>query len=310
MPTYTTSWESVSDGQSNTYNPESLVGEDIGEIQSAQVQWEGVDGSETQTAENKNSSSGTHFSDGGSVSTTYPPVPDGYDFDGHEFSNGRLENNGDTDLTGDVDIDNAEEVNTWNDLTIESGSSATLPSSPDYGNYVGSSYTLTAYFGNNTINIEVTAYTQGKRTVTVHTEDPSVGGDVSAGGPNSLNDGEQSSWYDMTGLVADTDQTFNFSINGSNEARFRFEFEYTLPTADPTYGTLAVQYGGTWYEIAVAEETDSQLETDSVRINVDGNWGVLDMVPDTYSDEYTVDHIRIWDGAQWLKARAYNTRNV
>lgn len=314
MPSYTTDWTTVNDGDSIVYNTDELTGDETENIHNAEVQWEGISETETeyQTERNEASDSYPHFSGPESLSVAYPPVPDGYDFKQHVAYYAVLDNNGDVDLDGTAEFTYKYGTNTF-DGTVNAGSSVNI-GDQTYGNsnYVGEDTTLTADFGNSTIDLYVEVWTYGERfvDVTYKTEDPSVSGDVSAGGPTQLNDGEQSAWYSLSGLSAGVDETFNFSINGSNTARFRFTFDYDYATAKPTYGTYAVHYNGTWYEIALADPSDSQLETDEIQVYVNGNWAVLDMVPETYSDSLTVDHIRIWNGSEWLKARVYNTRSV
>lgn len=303
MPTYTTSWEAVSDGQSNVYNTDTLTGEDTTNIHNAEVQWEGVSTTSEETTTYSNSNAVTYTSGGDSISVSYPsngnPVR----------ARGTVETSSGSNSydNADADLDNGEDINSYT-FDINPPTDYGFTNSIVFG--TPSSASVTLYAGNNTYDIIVTAESEETSTVTKKTETPSVGGDVSASGPTSLNDGDTSSWYALSGLSAGVDETFNFSINGSNEARFRFRFDYDPPTASPTYGTYSVQYGGTWYEIAIADPTDSQLQTDEVQIYSNGSWGVLDLVPASYSDPYTVDFIRFYNGTEWLKARVYNTRSV
>jgi len=104
------------------------------------------------------------------------------------------------------------------------------------------------------------------------TEDPSVSGDVSASYNGTLNNGETSSWQTLSGLTTG-DNTFDHSISQSNEARFRFEFDwqYDIPTALAVY---RVAIGGTTYDVALADPNDSSLEYNFYRVQVDGE-GVL-----------------------------------
>lgn len=141
---------------------------------------------------------------------------------------------------------------------------------------------------------------------TVDTEDPSVGGDVSADYYGVLDDGEVSPWQSLSGLTAG-ENTVTHYIDGSNKAEYQIEYEYAYINPEPTYGTFSVAdpSTSTWYEIAVMDESDAALVRDAVRIYDGTDWRPIDVVPASHPDALLFT--RFWSGDEWLALRAYNT---
>lgn len=176
------------------------------------------------------------------ASTSYPSVPNGYSFSRHYYREEKNGNRQDYDYI--------------------------------YSNKVGNSRSVTSYDPDNTWDLKM--QTQGEdtncNTAYYDTQDPSVSGDVSGSYNGTLNNGETSSWQTLSGLTAG-DNTFDHSISQSNEAQFRFEFDwqYEVPTALAVY---RVVINGTTYDVAMADPSDSSLEYDCYRAQVDGE-GIL-----------------------------------
>jgi hypothetical protein len=238
----------------------------------------------------------------GYASATYPSVPNGYSFESHRkvitgensgyetyFSNKVGESvqvsasNGSTDLR----LETTGTDRRSNTTTKSRTASTSYPSVPSgysfdrhyynidgnsgyhYTNKVGQSESSTS--NNTSDTVTVTLKTRGSKQidVTYNTKSPSVSGDVSGDSGNiTLENGVSSNWYTLNGLGSDS-KAFNHLVEGNNEARFRFKFdwEYTVPTA---IKEAEININGTNHRIALAEPEDSALQYDFYRTYVDG----------------------------------------
>lgn len=119
-------------------------------------------------------------------------------------------------------------------------------------------------------------------TTTYQTQDPSVGGDVSASYSGTLNDGVDSPWITLNGL-SEGSNTFNHSIGGSNEAFFQFEYTYEKAVPTPVY-TVRVHVGGTTYDLPLVDPSDSALQYGSLKAEVENQILAADLVDTSNAD--------------------------
>jgi hypothetical protein len=359
--TYTTSWFDVSDGDTTTHNPQTLVGGSDIRILDADIQWEGVEDTSTttdyQTNTNYDSATATQstqtetnttsdsVSDGTlGASVTIPDEPDGYSFTSGNgtvqitnFDNSSQSYEVEVTFLGNTStltgtISGSSQKTIVDDNLIESDTGKTLssvtskssigttvtasmtgeqttttsqtastsyPSVPNgynfenhhhverrggatevddyiYSNSVGQTESITSTDPNTTVEVELSTTGSTTNTSVNDTENPSVSGDVSGSYSGTLDNGETSPWQSLSGLDPNS-ETFNHSIGGSFDARFRFRFdwEYVAPTA---VHTLKIVDSGTTYSIAVADTSDNGLEYDAIRTTVNGTVYTVDMV--------------------------------
>ena len=128
-------------------------------------------------------------------------------------------------------------------------------------------------------------------TYTNYTNNPSVGGDVSASSSASLNDNETSSWQSLSGFGLG-DNTFSHDIGDSGEGyyRIRFDWELAYPTEVATFrgkdtsGTISAR---------LADTEDSALAYNTVRAYVPSHGIVsFDVVSPTNDEasDITIEH--------------------
>jgi len=178
VETYTTQWFTVTDGDSTTQNPQSLVATTSPiVVLDAEIRWEGIESTEevteTEYATNTNTTSATattstdeDFNSGGDItssgdegaSATLPSVPSGYSFDRHEMS-----------MSIDVDGTDPDVEVTYEDLfgntyteTITSSGVTTLVDDLATINYVGESR-VAAFTVNSgsVVNLAIDVFTYG-----------------------------------------------------------------------------------------------------------------------------------------------------
>lgn len=325
--TYRTQWFSVADGDSQTLNPETLVGDDI-LINSAQARWEGVDTEITTTDEIQKSTEADSRSDLPiSQSNSIPSGADNVELAGSlgvistESGSGSV--TAKLDFTLDYDGDGiGEDVQT-----------ASIDGNNTSGETYGFSDGITEFFVEtkdgytgdvaiqsdsdiydvseaNFRDAEVFVRWDESTTTTESTTNPEISGDVTAdSGSITLNDGETSNWYTASGLEPNS-ETFTHSIDGSYEAQFQLEFTYEPDIPDPVNGTVALydSSAGVWRECAVADPSDVSLDYNHVSVynSTTSNWGALDVVDVTNSDAIT-SHQFYDSTVGWLAAREYST---
>lgn len=209
------------------------------------------------------------------TTVAYPSVPSGYDFDYHYW---REDKNGDF-----------------------------VESDYVYTNSVGDTRSVTSNDTDTTRSLEMKTYGEDTNYYTTSTQDPRVARDVSADtGSLTLNDGEQSAWYQLDGLDA-TPEEFYHDISGSNEARFRFRFDWEETFPDVLLEARISDVGSdTTYKVALADPSDSQLEYDAVRVAVGGTIYALDVAKS--ADSSTVDTHRFYHPTHGeLRPRYFDT---
>jgi len=133
-----------------------------------------------------------------------------------------------------------------------------------------------------TFNIDPTSNTDGSFAVSAETryvkttKNPSVSGDVSGSYNGILKDGDWSPWQTLSGLTEGTND-FNHSIGQSREANFEFEYTYEFVGPD-AIAVVRVQHDGDFYELPLADPSDSALENNNLRVNVNNETLVADLV--------------------------------
>lgn len=112
------------------------------------------------------------------------------------------------------------------------------------------------------------------------TKEPSVSGDVSAtysGASNlRLADGEWSDWQSLDGFSEGTNE-FIHSIEQSGEANFEFKYTYEYLGPDAV-AIVRVQHDDGVYDLTLADPSDTQLENNSLRVNVNNETLAADLV--------------------------------
>ena len=284
MPeTYTTSWQSVSNGDITTHDPQSLVPTDKQiRILSAEVQWEGITTSSTspnyQTNTNRPSADISNYSSGfsQSLSTSFPSVPNGYNYFINTIS-ANIHTNGSVNGVNYLyEIDG--------DRVIDGGSGTNGPIFSERTNYVGSDVTIIVSADSvdsaSYLEIDAPVRTTGSKTTTTYddTEDPRVTRDVlGESGGITLNDNERSTWYTLDSLDPNEEE-FYHDINGSDEAyfRFRFEWEKTFPDALKQLRVYDVD-DEAYKFVALADPSDPQLVSNAMRVSVNGTTYAVDV---------------------------------
>jgi len=285
--TYTTQWFSVSNGDITTHNPQELAGGgDEITVSNAEIQWKGINGSDTdfESSERNNDTGFVNVSDEKTISLDILSPDFNEDIESSFAVQGAKEL-----ATPDVTIDWTVDA-PWGDF---SGTNTFTSSGlgPDdvfvedtvSGNYSGDdvSITVTVTSGQTAvIKLFTTIESESTSSTTTYTTSPRVTRDVSAdSNSGTLNDGETTNWTSLSGLEASGNQEFYHDINGSGEARFRFRFdwEYTFPTALKQLRVKDTN-DNTTHKVSLADPSDSQLDYNSFRTAIDGTTYAIDVV--------------------------------
>lgn len=251
-----------------------------------------------------NASAQTHYIEEvlvGSASTPLPSPSSGYAFQEHTVEI-TVENTTSTDkdisvpyqtpwTSGDISIN----LNAGGVYTVTETSNT---------NYAGDTVSADGEIGEG-IKITVTAQTDATKdtTTTEQTENPSVGGDVSASYSGTLSDGEWSPWQSLSGLTANQSNTFSHSISGSGSAEFRFRYTWEYIVADAVY-PIEYHVNGTTYESAVIDPTADNADITTIRVVVNGVEYALDGVAPTASDALPIIFQTPLDGEVALRDRS------
>jgi len=310
MPqTYTSQWFRVSNSEITTHNPQALASTDAGiRILDAEIQREGVDAQIEQEVTKTDANTNTHNFDGGTGRVTVMYAT-------HPSVNGSVQNHTVTasDQLTDAGSGSIQVTAAWGDEktdAIPGGFASIGTTSGDYqGQTSNVAIDVDEPFSDGSVEIEANTTYQTTETVTKSTTDPRVTRDVLAESDGlTLAAGEQSSWYQLDGLDPNSEEVYH-DLDGSREARFRFRFDWEKAVPDPTYGVVGFydDSAGVWYECAVADAADDQLEYDHVRVyNAEQNaWGVLDVVTPTH--KRAIESHQFYDpDAGWLAPRQYS----
>jgi hypothetical protein len=238
------------------------------------------------------------------VSATYPPVPDGYNFDYHRREiSGESNETITTNKVGDTVSRTSTSTDEYIGITLETHGTKTnyytnsdttyvsYPSVPNgydfdrhyfrierngsyqdsdyvYSNNVGSSKSITSNNPSNTWTLEMRTRGETTNYYTNYTQDPSVSGNVSASTGATLNDNETSSWQSLSGFGVG-DNSFNHSVSDSGEAyyRIRFDWEYSYPSE---LAELKFFDGSSQYSVRLADPADDGLDYNTVKAYIEG----------------------------------------
>jgi len=108
------------------------------------------------------------------------------------------------------------------------------------------------------------------------TKNPSVTGDVSGSYNGIIKDGVLTPWQPLSGLTEGTNK-FAHDINEAKKGNVEFEYTYEFVGPDDV-AVLRVQHDGDVYELPLADPTDSALENKNLRVNVNNQVLVADLV--------------------------------
>jgi hypothetical protein len=278
--TYTSGWQTVSNGDTTTEDPSNMVGKENINVLSSQIRWRGVTTSSTETNTVTEENYNGDFYTSPPLSNGIPSVPDGTSFATHNATlTIKAIDNGDgqqTEVESTFSWPNGEGKTVTTTLTEDfPGSEADII----YDNHAGESVSasITVIGGNDSaIEAKLAVETSGNTTETTttyyDTQDPSVSNDVSASYNGTLSDGSTTSWINLSGLDP-SNEHFSHSISGSNKVEFQFEFDWeiSLPT---TVAKYRVPINGTTKDVILADPTDNALDYNFYRTQVDGD-GVL-----------------------------------
>lgn len=209
---------------------------------------------------------------------SYPSPPSGYTFDQHFY---KEEKNGVEQDSGFV-----------------------------YTNSVGETRSVTSNDPDNTWTLEMETLGEKTTTSIEDTKDPRVTRDVDGdSGSVTLDDGERSSWYSLSGLDPNREE-FYHDIDGSGEARFRFRFDWEkiFPDVVKQLRVYDADSDATRL-VALADPSDSQLKYNAIRGHVSQAGQVLAVdVTDDPSDPSAISSHRLYHPVHGtLYPRYYDT---
>lgn len=251
---------------------------DATRIDSAKVQWRGVDVTRYETATNT-----------GTTSATLPAVPQGSFYSHSASATVTLKNNSSSSTYGFRVYFDTPWYSTYQDVSLAPGAEQTLNfSAPTTTtNYVGQSVTIGYSLLPSDVSATSTVYAKTTGTWTDSTQNPSVsvnGTAVSHTG--TLANGAISPEYAVTTFRLGSN-TLAHSIAGSNTADFTYTVTYQPKLAPPTL---------------ISPASGSQVPRDQVKIE-------LQLPSDILSDA-TALHVKLeWaDNAAFTGAQVFDTR--
>lgn len=337
--TYTSGWQTVDRGDVTTHNPQSSVStSDEISVVSAEVQWEGINGSKQTKTEDSSSPWGPY------TTSKSPSATSPYTFENHDddpnITGDEVETKIELTITNTGNHDRSFEAfydhnnsGSWTEFTetdftptiLSPNESITMGQTetrsiggtyyhpPDVEFKINQGSANDAPNENVPMDIEasVTYTSYEYTTTTTYTTDPRVTRDVTGeSGGITLDDGEQSQWYTLSGLTAD-DEEFYHSIDGSKTARFRFRFDWETVYPTPSHGMVGFydSSADAWHEVIVATPTDANLQHNHITIYnaSEDSWGALDVVD--VSNDLALEQYAFYDSdAGWLAPRKYQTQ--
>lgn len=304
-PTYSSGSDYINDGDSISHTTESGI-----DITSAQVRWKG-DSDTSSTTEDTYSYKNYYgpgsylYSTGSDSESGTIPYPDKGTTQYTRAYNGQNRDDGGYGgqdwgsitstftLSGGISGSNTK---TWDSGSSSGGLIETGPSSAT-GDSVTFGYSIDSYdvdsdksgeigariadgklSGDTSYPIFTQTVSETTNTTETKTQDPSVNisetGD-SVNGPSSVDDGSFTSWYSIS--MQSGKNTFNHSINGSNNAYFEFEYDYQFST--PTVvKRKRITHGGQNHDLPLVDPNDNALEYDNLLYYVDGQVLAADLV--------------------------------
>jgi len=236
--TATTGYYSVSDNDTTTLNPQNIVPEtDSITIQSAEIQWRGVEDTQTTTTTEtvkKEVLDRATREDEFPLSASYTLSGDDTEFNlARTFV--RQTDGGYIEVVSDLSVDGTLYASSEYEVDANGGDGSHVIN-PSSSNTSATAELYRAAFGPrdgedfdlDAAGAAVEYYTEETTTTTTtyDTQNPSVSQDVSADAGNiTLDDGVTSNWYTLSDLDPNS-ETFSHSINGSGKAEFRIRFNY------------------------------------------------------------------------------------
>lgn len=136
------------------------------------------------------------------------------------------------------------------------------------------------------------------------TQNPQVAvGGITTSHSGTLNDGAESSWYNLTGLVAGQNNEVTHGISGSLRADVEIEFtaEPKLPPpalASPAPGER-VDDRQPWFEFTLVEDTDNSATAYHARLRVSEYVSMDPLVYEAESESSQAGWEQ-WDGGAWV----------
>jgi len=326
--TYTSNWIRVSHGDITTHNPQELVGTSTEiNITDAEIQCEGITKEVDETLFSSPASKplvNTTFKNT-SFTFTVPDVPKNatshrFTFSIPLISNNKisgelkLKNNSTGELYRQESFTSFENIYGNQEVYDDYGAdpdNIPLNTEIEWEVTLDSEITTTTNTGNFTNGNEpdnhLTFYTVGYYPV-YDTKNPRVTRDVIGElGDVTLTDGSQTVWKTLNGLEPSGNQEFYHDIDGSEEAYFRFRFDW-----EPAYPTALKQMrlqdmnSDITHKVALADPSDSQLQYNCFRTAIYGTTYAIDVVDP--SDSSAIETHRMYHPTDGIVCpRSYDT---
>lgn len=285
---------------SNTYNNKTFVnwGEDTYHntsrkwditIDSAQVRWQGNNNTITESHTEFNPEysintdgvgttfrlyflDGTHDDDAFYASQSHTVIHAEsageveYDWAIFDNNGNKIKSGSDSNKLNPDNTTNNRSTNThfYEEIVLNQGGYAELTPTymePHDGNDMGFDF-----WANSHYHIETT----------YKTENPSVGGDISASYSGTLNDDEYSPWYNIS-LDANQNNHFYHEIDESGQADFQLQYDWSYVSPTPIE-YFRVEVDGQTYNLPLIDPNDDALQKPGFRFNVDGQTLAADLV--------------------------------
>ncbi len=316
-----------------------------------------IEGPDSTTTETKMSFKRPRETNFGRATAEYPPVPNGYQFDHHEYISGGINSNLYSKVVGLESISNqrATEDGETVSVTLKTvgrdrrsrtttetitnfenpPAETTFPSVPDgydfekhevrgdinnryiYNNRVGETVQSNRpQSDGETVTIEAVTYgTQSQTNVSLdQTEYIELTGDVTASLSTRLNDDEQTTKFNVNQHQSGITDTLdvNYNVGSSDFADYQLTIDWEYPYALPQHGSLALKDSGQWYLVANADPNSPALKHNHIRLYDDqtDTWGAIDVAP--VDEPRTIESYRFYDHQtdQWFAPRYYDTRQA
>jgi len=317
--TYTSDWIRVSHGDITTHNPQDLVGggNEI-TISNAEIQWQGVnvEKNSISTYYVGDSATGETTVDKDFTLTVQSPDSGTYDYVEYWFRAWREISSNPIEIEWTVETDwGVVDSGTWVYDDYQNTDDAEVFDYLESNNVIGQNVyvtfdIITGYNRSDKVEYDIQVRTQSSATFTTtyKTDSPRVTRDVSAdSNSGELNDGETTNWISLDGFKSSGDQEFYHDIDGSDEAyfRFRFDWEYAFPTALKQL-RIKDTNDNTTHKVALADPSDSQLDYNSFRTSVGGTTYAIDVVDP--SDRSAIETHRMYHPTDGIVCpRSYDT---
>lgn len=316
-----------------------------------------IDGPDSTTTETKISFKKPGETNTGRATATYPPVPDGYEFDHHEYEGTLYDDNIYQNLVGttvdsrafanedDEDVflilttvgkDRRTRTVTRTITNFDNPPATTtfppVPNGYDFTKHEVRGDTNNRYIYNNRVGetvqsnrpqsdgetVTIDAVTHGINRYTVvsydQTQYAELTGDINASLTTTLNDDETTSTRNVDAHQSGIKNTLdvNYNIGNSEYADYQLTIDWEYAFARPQHGSLALKEDGQWYLVAIDDPNSPALKHNHIRLYDDqtDTWGAIDVAP--VDDRRTIESYRFYDNQtdQWFAPRYYDTRQA